>query len=179
MTGTIGILLLINTVLIGKAEDIQLYVATNGNDSWSGKIASPNTDGTDGPFATLERARDEIRQLKSDGLDAPGTVFVRDGIYQLSRTLKLDKQDSGSEEAPIKYCAYQGEKPIIIGGKKINGFSSYKDGILQADVGSQEFEGIYFRQLFCNGKRMHLARYPNYDADNGQGAYAYHCRIAV
>ena len=186
MTGTIGLLFVINTVLIGKVEDIKLYVATNGNDSWSGKIASPITvrfahqrlrlmAGTDGPFATLERARDEIRNLKSDGLDAPVTVFVRDGIYQLSETLKLDKQDSGSEEAPIKYCAYQGEKPIIIGGKKINGFSSYEDGILKADVGSQGFKGIYFRQLFCNGKRMHLARYPNYDSDNPYGggwAYA-------
>ena len=72
-----------------------------------------HTDGTDGPFVTLERARDEIRKLKSDGLDAPITVFVRHGIYELSETLKLGKQDSGSEEAPIKYCAYQGEKPLI------------------------------------------------------------------
>ena len=66
--------------------DIKLYVATNGNDSWSGEIESP--------FATLERARNEIRKLKSEGLDAPVTVFVRDGIYELSERLKLDEQDS-------------------------------------------------------------------------------------
>ena len=44
MTGTIGLLLLINAVLVSKAEDIKLYVATNGNDSWSGEIESPNTE---------------------------------------------------------------------------------------------------------------------------------------
>jgi len=32
------------------------YVATNGNDTWSGRLPAPNTAGTDGPFATLTRA---------------------------------------------------------------------------------------------------------------------------
>ena len=41
----------------GAAEEagggLQLYVATNGNDAWSGKLPEPNADGTDGPLATL------------------------------------------------------------------------------------------------------------------------------
>lgn len=55
-----------------------LYVATNGNDDWSGKLAEPNVAKTDGPFATLERARDAVRELK--GKQAPKepiTVTVR------------------------------------------------------------------------------------------------------
>ena len=38
-----------------------LYVSPSGNDSWSGRLSAPNSRKTDGPFATLERARDEIR----------------------------------------------------------------------------------------------------------------------
>ena len=38
------------------AEDVQatFFVATKGNDGWSGKLAEPNGAKTDGPFATLE-----------------------------------------------------------------------------------------------------------------------------
>jgi hypothetical protein len=38
------------------AQDTVFYVATNGNDAWSGRLAEPNAGKTDGPFATLERA---------------------------------------------------------------------------------------------------------------------------
>jgi hypothetical protein len=177
MIGSLGVgfVLLLNTMMIGKLENINLYVANNGNDVWSGKLESPNSEKTDGPFATLERARDEIRKLKLDAPNSPVTVNVRDGIYELSQTLKLEAQDSGTPNAPIIYRAYKNEKPIIIGGKKISGFIPYKDNILKSDVGSQGFKDIYFRQLLCNGKRMNLARYPNYNPDNPYGggwAYA-------
>ncbi|HHK41194.1 MAG TPA: hypothetical protein ENJ50_02150, partial [Planctomycetaceae bacterium] len=36
----------------------RLFVAPNGNDQWSGTLPSPNDSKTDGPFATLQRARD-------------------------------------------------------------------------------------------------------------------------
>jgi hypothetical protein len=34
-----------------------LYVTPDGKDQWSGKIARPNADGTDGPLASLQGAR--------------------------------------------------------------------------------------------------------------------------
>ena len=40
------------------------YVSTIGNDDWSGKLPEPNADGTDGPFATVTRARDAVRLMK-------------------------------------------------------------------------------------------------------------------
>ena len=39
------------------------YVAPDGNDAWSGRLSEPNAAGADGPFKTIERARDEIRNL--------------------------------------------------------------------------------------------------------------------
>ena len=41
---------------------LKLYVSTVGNNSWSGKLIQPNLEKTDGPFATLEGARDAIRK---------------------------------------------------------------------------------------------------------------------
>ena len=49
-----------------------LYVAVDGRDSWSGTRPSPGAD--DGPFVTLERARDEIRRLKERGELEPGGI---------------------------------------------------------------------------------------------------------
>ena len=33
------------------------FVAANGNDSWSGDLAAPNSTNSDGPFASLSRAQ--------------------------------------------------------------------------------------------------------------------------
>src|SRR5947209_3120881 len=67
-------------------ESATFYVATNGFDGWSGKSAAPNAAKSDGPFASLERARNEIRQLKkNEPLTDGATVFVRSGIYSLAQ----------------------------------------------------------------------------------------------
>jgi hypothetical protein len=49
------------------AQNVVLFVATDGNDQWSGTLAEPSAAKTDGPFATLERARDEMRRIKARG----------------------------------------------------------------------------------------------------------------
>jgi len=41
------------------------YVAPWGNDGWSGKQPEANAAKTDGPLATLQRAREELRKLGS------------------------------------------------------------------------------------------------------------------
>ena len=43
----------------GAAE---FYVATNGNDRWSGRFPEPNADRSDGPLASLAAARDAVRR---------------------------------------------------------------------------------------------------------------------
>jgi len=176
MTRFLGIVLisLLGFMTIGKVgaemSNITLYVASNGNDAWSGSLLEPNSAENDGPFASLERARDAIRNLKNTGeLKNPVTVFVRGGMYELGQTLKLEAQDSGSLDAPIVYRAYENENPIIIGGRQIADFTPYNENILQADVEAQGFKDIYFRQLFCDGKRMNLARYPDFDMENPYG----------
>ncbi len=163
-------------VVAQVAHATEYYVATDGNDGWSGRLDRPNAAATDGPFATLARAREEIRKLKlADGLEGPVTVWVRGGSYALSQTLSLESQDSGTAGSPIGYRAWQSEKPVLIGGRRITGFVPHKGKILKADLASQGLKDVDFRQLFCNGKRRPLARYPNFDPENPYGggwAYA-------
>ena len=159
-----------------SSSAVDIYVSLQGNDTWTGKLPAPNPAKTDGPFATLERARNEIRQIKTSttGLTEPVTVWVRGGTYCLSNTFTIEQRDSGTRTAPITYRAYQNEKPVILGGKPIAGFTAYKGNILKADVGAQGFKDIYFRQLIFDGKRQPLARYPNFDPQNPYyGGWAY------
>src|SRR5271157_1941232 len=55
-----------------------LYVSPEGSNAWSGKLAEPNRAKSDGPFATLARARDAIRSMQArQPLHKPVTVYVR------------------------------------------------------------------------------------------------------
>ncbi len=115
--------------LVGECrgeEGISLFVATNGNDAWSGRLPEPDASGNDGPFATLQRARDAIRQLRHGGALPKGGVVVElaGGIYQLSQPLQLDGQDSGSEDAPIVYRGRKGAEVRLVGGKLRDGLAA-------------------------------------------------------
>ena len=62
-----ALLALAMTAALAAAEDVVLHVAPDGRDDWSGRVARPAADGTDGPLATLAGARDAIRSLKAGG----------------------------------------------------------------------------------------------------------------
>jgi hypothetical protein len=169
---TIGMILALGLLvsLALAAPPAVRYVAPSGNDSWSGALAAPNPAGSDGPFRTLQRARDEVRRLKAAGnLGAGVTIQVRAGLYQLPETLTLDARDSGAADAPVVYQAFPGERPILTGARTVNDFKPYRGKILQADVAAQGLKGVPFKQLFLNGTRQILARTPNFDPKNPYG----------
>lgn len=141
------------------------FVATNGNDNWSGKLFEPSAKETDGPFATLIRARDAIREAKNEP-QRPVTVMVRSGKYYLDQTLVLCPQDGGKRESPVIYTSYPGEKPIISGGRKVAGWKPYKRNIIQCELPEAKGGKWKFRQLFFNGQRQVRARCPKFDPIN-------------
>ena len=101
------------------------YVAPDGKDSYSGRLPQTNSDATDGAFATIEQARNRIRQLKQQQggkLQQPVTVMIRGGTYYLDKPLVFSVEDSGTKQHPIIYQAYQKERPIISGGELITGW---------------------------------------------------------
>ncbi len=138
------------------------YVAVDGNDAWSGTLPAADADKTDGPFATLVRARDAIRAMQEAAPPAqPVTVMVRGGTYYLAETLVLEPRDSGSADCPISYTAYPGETPVISGGKVIDSpWQTHQGQILVCSVPEVQQGKWYFRQLAVNGKRQERSRLP-------------------
>lgn len=143
------------------AHAIEFFVAPNGRDTFSGKVAATNARKTDGAFATLERARDAVRALTAEQKRAGVTVRVRGGVYTRKEPFVLLPQDSGTEAKPIAYRAYPKETPLLRGSKAITNFRPYRGSVLQADLKAQGWTQFTFRQLYFDGKRQTLARYPN------------------
>ena len=122
------------------------YVAPAGND------ANPGT--LERPFASLQRAQRALRQK-------PGVGFLRGGTYYLPETLVFTAQDSGTKAAPIVFQAYQDERPVVSGGAKLDklDWRPHRDRILLAKVQAD----LRTEEIFVNGERQILARYPNFD----------------
>ena len=103
---------------------LTLHVATGGDDKGLGTAARP--------FASLERARDEIRLIhQKQSLPRPGvTVLVHGGEYTVSKTLILTTKDSGTSGNPVRYCAAPGEKVFFRGGTRLSGWKPLTDAKL-------------------------------------------------
>jgi hypothetical protein len=152
------------------ADDATFYVATNGNDN------NPGTKQK--PFATLFRARDAVRQLKKTA-NRPIKVLVRAGTHYLDKPLVFGPADSGTAEAPITYAAYPGELVTISGGRKldckwVSSSVKWSKGVspMMCRLPAVKEGDLNFTQLFVNGKRQYLARYPNYDnSEPGKSGY--------
>jgi hypothetical protein len=122
-----------------------IYVSPSGQDR------NPGTEQR--PVASLAAAQKLARQQKSQG---PVTVLLKTGTYYLPETFVLTPQDSGTT-----YAAAPGQTPTLSGGARLNlKWQPYKDGIVMAKVPT----GLQTDQLFINGQRQNLARYPNFDA---------------
>ena len=101
------VLLALSTGTMCRAAETKadFFVSASGSDSWSGTLATPNAQRSDGPFATLERAGDAVRELKrQEARDI--VVLIREGTYQLQDTVVFGLEDSGVGESIITYAAY-------------------------------------------------------------------------
>jgi hypothetical protein len=169
---------------VAQNKPVVLYVATVGDDSWSGTLASANRNLTDGPFATLERARDAVRKLRRARVSSTTdvTILVRGGTYHLSKSLRFASEDGGTNKHPTIWRSYKDEQVILSGSGPVGGFRSVTDeailrritpalqaNIVVADLKSQGItdygqisqRGSPGMELFFDGKRMTVARWPN------------------
>ena len=140
------------------AAPLTIYVAPDGNDSWSGRLSQANSSETDGPLATIIAARDMIRQLRDTNIELDEvSVSLRGGTYYMDEPFVLLPQDSA-----VTYAAYPGEKPILSGGRIIGNWKPGPGGKIWSANISDVAEGKwYFQQLFVNGRRCVRARTPN------------------
>ncbi len=130
-----------------------IYVAPDGDDSNPGTL--------DAPLRTLARARAVVR-TKNKNLTDDVTVYVRGGTYPQQATLTFGSADSGEAPHYVNYVAYRDERPLITGGRPIQGWalSDVTAGIYSAPAGTPPF-----RQLYVNGVKAIRARSPNLGPD--------------
>jgi parallel beta-helix repeat protein len=138
------------------ADPIEVHVAPTGDDAGDGSRAKP--------VASLMGARDAVRRLRAAGRTGPVRVVMADGTYRVAKPLVLTPEDGGSAEAPVRYEAAPGAKPVFSGGRKITGFRALENGLWVADVPAVAAGQWYFEQLWVDGRRARRAMEP----DTGQ-----------
>jgi len=159
------------------------YISQVGNDHWSGRLATPNAAATDGPFKSFDRAKEAIEELHSgNGVHDTIVISIREGIYNLSESIRMNDKHSGSRGYPVIWKNYNNEKVEIIGGRLVQTRdhvtdetlksrikSNYRDNIFQVDLRSigvttvpiTGTRGRPGMELFFNQERMEPARWPN------------------
>ena len=160
-------------------KEIDVYVATSGNDTNLGTKSQP--------VATLNRARDLVRNLKND---AVATIWVAGGEYYMNEPFALNEKDSGTAENKIIWRAEPGEEVRLIGGLAISPdkFEKLQDISILNRLSVKARSKVYVAnlkamgitnygkhqqfghalsvcpaplELYFNDKSMTLARYPN------------------
>jgi hypothetical protein len=183
ITATLGTVAGSSTLTIYAANTF--FVALNGNDTWSGDLSAPNSNDTDGPFASLSRAQYAVEQAPK-----PAAVIVRNGTYYPALTpttgntypgtLIFNKTtDSGtSSSAQVTWQNYPGEIPVISGGVPITSdpvsgvglhlmWTNPSGNLWQATLNPSNLTLQNFEYLYYNGQRRLRSRIH----DNGTSTY--------
>ena len=166
---------------VTMSNTVSIHVSPEGSDAGAGTEQQP--------FATLERAREAIREMRASasGLEGGVTVWIHGGTYRFSRPLHLEATDGGSADAPIVYRSCEGEEVRLTGGAEVTEWERVTDPevlerideavrphILQADLRAQgisDYGSVESAQnwsqsspgieLFFDDRPMTLARWPN------------------
>ena len=105
------------------------FVATNGNDAWSGNFTHP--------WATWEKA------FTSSSVNPGDIVYFRGGIYYTSVTQGSYNGLNGTVNSPILFYNYPNENPIIDGINR----TSPSGGIAFYYAHNLKFKGLTIRNL--------------------------------
>lgn len=164
------------------ATAAEFYVSPKGDDANPGSATQP--------FATLEKARDAARALRSHDPSVAGgiTIYLRGGDYPRAAVLELTAEDSGTADSPTVWRACQDETVRVLGGQQLPVFQPISDAQVAArfdEPARSHVREVDLRaigvtatgtlssrgfgrpttpahcELFWNGEPMTLARWPN------------------
>ena len=139
-------LLLVALLRISSVSAQPYHVAPSGSDANPGTLSRP--------FATLQHAQEAARRR-------PGIVYLHGGTHYLNQPLVFTDADSGTASQPALWTAYPGTTPVISGGRRLRGlhWKPGANGIWSTPVPAD----LETEEIFINGERQHLARYPNFN----------------
>ena len=174
MKHLINLWIVINLCWGVQAIAVDYYVNPNGDDSWSGSLKTPSSQLNDGPFKTLEKAKQAIRSLKqTHAFNDKVTVNIAGGIYYLNRPLSFNLMDSGFVGREIVWQGEPDAEVIISGGLPIT--CKKRDALIWDcpltqlpenkdffDTGRIKGNAPKF-ELYVNNQKLELARWPDQD----------------
>lgn len=112
------------------------------------------------PKVTLTSALRQAREWRRTGDErAQGgiNIYIEGGTYTFHEPVFIRPEDSGTEDSPTVIRSATGEKVVLSGGVRINGWK--KQGkFWVADVPTFNGRPLDFRQMWVNGKKAVRAR---------------------
>ncbi len=148
-------------------QKIILYVSPEGCDKWSGELPEPDASMSDGPLRTIQTAQMAVRKLissKNESFDIK--VLIRQGRYEVRKTIVFGLEDSGTENNRVFYEAYPGERPIFSGAIEVQGWHKLDHSV--EGLSEEARKNIWaanipagvdnFHILYQNGKPLQRAR---------------------
>lgn len=144
-------LILGGSIMCACAQTPVWHVSPDGNDAWSGGLAEPNADGTDGPLATLAAAVEASRTQAGE----PRRILLSPGRHYVETMVTL-----GPGDAQLSIEGAGAGESILYGGRRITGWQKEGDGLWVAEAPGVK-EGTWdFRALVVNDRLCPRARYP-------------------
>ena len=144
--------------IFARPTAVTYYVSSSsGNDNHDG-LSEANA------FAT-------IAKVNALNLQPGDRVLLKCGDVWHAEQLILSK--SGTELAPIVFSSYPAgcaDKPSLSGSRSIGGWVVDAGNVYRADLSPTDFP-LGINQLFRNGQRLTLGRWPNLDAPNAGYAF--------
>ena len=162
----LAIIFLAGAAVRAAPEPLTYFVSPEGNDLFTGLIARNNLARTDGPFGTIQHARDIARAAirEQNGKQRRAVnIVLRGGTYWLSGPLMLAPADSGTAEFPVTWSAYRNEKPVLSGGRMVRGWDKVKVNgheVWAAKIPQLKNADQAIHEFWFNGRRRFLARSP-------------------
>jgi len=153
-------------LVTAAARAADYWVAPGGND---------HSDGSqDHPMATPSGALETIQRRVHPGPAEPARIWLRDGVYPLTRPLRWPLQP-GAEVPAVTIGAAPGEHPVLSGGVRITGWhrpwaavpgipAAAGGNLWVAEVPTVDGHVLPFRQLWVNDRKAVRARAPNGEA---------------
>ena len=153
-----------------------LYVSPDGNDTDSGDSTSP--------LETIAGAQNRARAIR---LDHPGSgidIVLLEGVYRVESVVELSSADCGYEHAALRMRSAPGDRVVFTGSRELPVPAPVEDreilsrlsptarenlrAISCADAGIPDITEISQRgqppiELYCNGRRLPISRYPAAD----------------
>jgi hypothetical protein len=136
------------------------YVATDGSDQWSGTLEAPAPDGSDGPFASLSKARDAVRDRIEKGLRRDVLVCIRGGLHEVAEPVIFGPQDSPGSRFSVTYAAYPGERPVFSAATPVRGWHEPAGRELPDGLPEEAARNVFVADLAgCDVARRFYALY--------------------